>query len=54
MNDSKLTIRCKEECEMDFKLLCIKEKKHYGEFLKELIDFYKQSKEESNGKARVV
>lgn len=42
MNNSKLTIRCEEDCEMDFKLLCLKEKKHYGEFLKKLVDFYKQ------------
>ena len=46
MNLSKLTIRCEETCEHDFKVLCVTSKKKYGEFLKELIEMYKQQQED--------
>ena len=48
MNNSKLTIRCEEDCESEFKLLCLLEKNKYGDFLKKLIANYKQSKEVFN------
>ena len=44
MKEARINIRCDEDCEFDFKFLCLTEKKSYGEFLKDLVANYKQSK----------
>lgn len=44
MKDSKLTIRCESSTEEDYREICFKERKAYGDLLKDLIEFYKKIK----------